>query len=365
MSPGQTSSDISLLGLEELRRGKNLLAFSGGSDSSALFFLLLEQKIPFDIAIVDYGVREESGREVAYALELGERYGKRVFQRRVSVERGNFEAEARTLRYRFFEEIIEREGYTHLLTAHQLNDLLEWFMMQFAKGAGCVELIGMEPISLRSTYKVVRPLLLTPKGDILRYLETRKITYFQDRTNWETTYLRNAIRHTFTDSFIERYAAGVARTFTYLLQDRETLLKELPIYRIGELSIAPFHPEINQRRRLLLQTFKALNYIPSTKQIEEIWRSRVGVLAGKFGYGIDGTTIMIAPFVSQRIPKTAREEMRRARIPPPLRGYLYRERLSLSLIGEYRDRARNWLQSYRQLFSSPEGEQSQRGSGAP
>jgi len=45
---------------------KNLLAFSGGVDSSALFFILLEKKIPFDIAIVNYHKREQSKKEVEY-----------------------------------------------------------------------------------------------------------------------------------------------------------------------------------------------------------------------------------------------------------------------------------------------------------
>ena len=48
----------------------NLLAFSGGVDSSALFFILLENNIPFDICIVDYGLREQSKLEVEYAYEL-------------------------------------------------------------------------------------------------------------------------------------------------------------------------------------------------------------------------------------------------------------------------------------------------------
>ena len=52
-----------------LKDGKNLLAFSGGVDSTALFFLLLREKIPFDIAIVNYQTREQSSEEVAYAKE--------------------------------------------------------------------------------------------------------------------------------------------------------------------------------------------------------------------------------------------------------------------------------------------------------
>ncbi len=38
--------------LKSLEGGRNLLAFSGGVDSSALFFLLRECGIDFDIALV-------------------------------------------------------------------------------------------------------------------------------------------------------------------------------------------------------------------------------------------------------------------------------------------------------------------------
>ncbi len=37
-----------------LADSKNLLGFSSGVDSTALFFLLVECEIPFDIAIVHY-----------------------------------------------------------------------------------------------------------------------------------------------------------------------------------------------------------------------------------------------------------------------------------------------------------------------
>ncbi|MDQ7068537.1 MAG: ATP-binding protein [Sulfurimonas sp.] len=53
-----------------LQNRKNLLAFSAGVDSTALLFLLLENSISFDIAIVDYGLRLKSKDEVALCPEL-------------------------------------------------------------------------------------------------------------------------------------------------------------------------------------------------------------------------------------------------------------------------------------------------------
>ena len=67
------------LNFSAITESKNLLAFSAGVDSTALFFLLLEQNIPFDIAIVNYNVRVQSKEELAYAKELAIKYSKNIY----------------------------------------------------------------------------------------------------------------------------------------------------------------------------------------------------------------------------------------------------------------------------------------------
>ena len=149
-----------------LRAGKNLLAFSAGIDSTALFFLLLREKIPFDIAHVNYHTRAQSSDEADYARTLAERYGKRCFVHDAAPIGSNFEAEARRVRYTFFESLIAEHGYDTLLTAHQLDDRLEWLFMQLCKGAGLPELLGMEATAKRGSYTLVRPLLGAGKPEL-------------------------------------------------------------------------------------------------------------------------------------------------------------------------------------------------------
>lgn len=62
-----------LLHLDALCGAKNLLAFSGVVDSSCLFFLLLREKIDFDLAIVNYGVRKSAKYELKYAKKLAKK----------------------------------------------------------------------------------------------------------------------------------------------------------------------------------------------------------------------------------------------------------------------------------------------------
>ena len=57
-----------------LREGRNLLAFSSGGDSTALFHLLLDAKIDFDIVHVNYHTRIQSDGEARYAQKLAHKY---------------------------------------------------------------------------------------------------------------------------------------------------------------------------------------------------------------------------------------------------------------------------------------------------
>ncbi|WP_420061008.1 tRNA lysidine(34) synthetase TilS [Aliarcobacter butzleri] len=186
------------LNFSVIKESKNLLAFSAGVDSSALFFLLLKQNIPFDIAIVNYNIRVQSKDEVNYAKELALKYNKQIFIKEVKLETtSNFEKTARDIRYKFFEEIIDENSYEILITAHQLNDKLEWFLMQFTKGAGLVELIGFNEFEQKENYKVYKPLLEITKEELENFLKQENIKYFIDNSNFDEKYKRNYFRHNF------------------------------------------------------------------------------------------------------------------------------------------------------------------------
>ncbi len=47
-----------------LKRGKNLLAFSYGSDSSVLFYLLMQEKIDFDLVMINFKVTLKKKPEI-------------------------------------------------------------------------------------------------------------------------------------------------------------------------------------------------------------------------------------------------------------------------------------------------------------
>ncbi len=309
--------------IEWLRKRKNLLAFSGGGDSSALFFLLQQNDIPFDIAIVDYGVRKQSKEEVAYAHKLAKTYNLRCYLKETKKIEKNFEANARAIRYRFFESLIDKYGYDTLLTAHHLGDRLEWFLMQFCKGAGCVELGGMEQIQQRKNYTLVRPLLDVTKEEIRHYLHANSIHYFKDDTNDDTTYKRNYFRHTFATPLLKHYAEGIKRSFRYLDEDRADLLGECDVEEIEGCVICK-----SKTKRALAacidKELKKKGLVLGRSEKEWLKKGQNGVVGRRFVVAFYKGAAVFCPFVKTKtvLPKNFKEECRLLCIEPKLRPYL-------------------------------------------
>lgn len=303
----------------------NLLAFSGGVDSSALFFWLLERQIDFDLALVNYKTRPESDKEMEFALQLGKKYQKRVYIQIVSLSPFS-ELEARRIRYRFFEKLIKRFNYRRLILGHQLNDRLEWLLMELGKGAGVVEMVGMEEWEKRNGYHIWRPFAFKTRREIEEFLSRRKLPYFQDHSNWDNRYLRNFIRHRFATPFIDRFGEGVRRSFHYLERDKGLLL---PIEEVKQVADCYFFPKTTPLIdiRLVDRLAKRLGVVMSASQRQEVVRQNFSaVVGGKVAIDKNSHKIFISPFV--KIPLGRWKEICRGlRIPPKVRGYLVKENL--------------------------------------
>ncbi len=306
---------------------KSLLAFSGGVDSSALFFLLLEHDIPFDIALVNYGTREQSDAEEAHAKALAARYGLKCHTAKAPRFTGNFEKHARDFRYDFFEDIIAEYGYDTLMTAHQLNDRMEWFLMRLTRGAGVRELTGMASVEEREGYTLVRPLLTTPRSDLLDYLHRNGYPFFIDDSNTDSRFERNRFRADHVDRLIEDYGEGIARSFDYLEQDKAVLdslygtlfaCKQLRILRLH-------HPDA--RVPAADATLKTLGYLLSAAQRREIAKQESLVIGRLWAVERRGDLLYIAPYRTDTMPKHFKEQCRQHGIPAKIRPYLYAERI--------------------------------------
>lgn len=103
------------------------------------------------------------------------------------------EMAAREIRYRFFEEIMNQRNLDYVAVAHHRNDVVETFFINLMRGTGLRGLTGIAP----KNGCVVRPLLSLSHPELIAYLEEQHLEYRTDKTNFDTTILRNEIRHHF------------------------------------------------------------------------------------------------------------------------------------------------------------------------
>jgi len=303
------------------KSSNNLLAFSAGVDSTALFFWLMENNTGFDIAIVNYHTRKTSDEEVEYAKHLALKYNKKIYVKDCRLEKFS-ENEARKCRYRFFEEIIKKHGYETLITAHQLNDRFEWFLMQFGKGAGLKELLSLDKWEEREFYKIYRPFYNVSRNEIVSFLNERGIKYFIDESNFDKKFKRNLIREEFANKFIDLYANGVKKSFEYLTKDKELLFKK-DWEKKQKLYVFPkTEPQIDIKKTDLI--LKELGIIMTKAQRDEVIKTGFScVIQGKIAVDSNSEKIYISPYVKTAMDKNFKEKMRKEKIPPKVRGYIY------------------------------------------
>lgn len=237
--------------LDLLDAGERLvLAVSGGPDSLTLLHVLHAVRASLDlwlcVAVLDHGLRDEASAEAAFVCRQAESLGLLCLweQRDVAgyAERHGLSLEeaAREVRYHFLAEVADAVAGDAVATGHTADDQAETVLMHFLRGAGLSGLKGMRPrgrlpITIRDSPvsehrpDLVRPLLFTPRSEILAYVERKELQPRFDRSNLDTTFFRNRLRHELLP-LLETYQPNVhqvlARTAETLAIDWEYLQEQ-------------------------------------------------------------------------------------------------------------------------------------------
>ena len=176
-----------------------VVACSGGPDSMALLNLTIEYRNKKDIKIVcahvNHNVREASKDEKIFVEEFCKRNNV-IFEYMVIEHYGddNFHNEARTIRYNYFEDIVNKYNAKYLFTAHHGDDLIETILMRINRGSTLRGYSGFSRILKLKDYMLVRPLITMTKKEILKYNEENNIDYVTDESNKKDVYTRNRYR---------------------------------------------------------------------------------------------------------------------------------------------------------------------------
>lgn len=185
---------------QELKEGETVIVgVSGGPDSMALLSILSDfrEKLPFNIvcAHVNHNVRKESEQEKEFVKDFCQE--RNIVFEYYKIEHysdDNFHNEARTIRYHFFENLIQKYHAHHLMTAHHADDLMETILMRITRGSTLKGYSGFSKVVKREGYQILRPLISFTKENILNYLQEKNISYVTDHSNEKDVYTRNRYR---------------------------------------------------------------------------------------------------------------------------------------------------------------------------
>lgn len=186
-----------------IKNGDNIvIGVSGGPDSMTLLNVLikLKKELNFKITVahVNHMIREEAEEETKYVKNFCKENNIECFVKKEKVEElaksnkiGTEEA-GRTVRYAFFEEVLEKLNANKIATAHTANDNAETVLMNIIRGSGTAGLKGIEPIREN---KFIRPLIECTRDEIEEYCENEHLEPKIDRTNSQNIYTRNKVRN--------------------------------------------------------------------------------------------------------------------------------------------------------------------------
>jgi tRNA(Ile)-lysidine synthase len=202
-----------------VREGKVLVAVSGGPDSIALLQAMHELAGEFQITLVaghlNHRLRgEESNADAAFVEQFCADRSIACIIERISdgdlqPKQSHIESQARGIRYHWLERVASQEKCRWIMTGHTMNDQAETVLHHLLRGTGWRGMRGIapsrrlslldnddvEPIKLRASLTLVRPLLSSTRAVVLNFLEQRQIRARVDSSNDDPRFTRNRLRH--------------------------------------------------------------------------------------------------------------------------------------------------------------------------
>ncbi len=181
-----------------LKDSKLLLTVSGGIDSIVLTHLLHQLGYTVSIAHCNFCLRgNDSDKDQQFVHQTASMLNipfyvthfntkQHAKQHKLSIQEA-----ARNLRYNWFEEMRKQYDLDYILTAHNLNDSLETFLINLTRGTGLKGLTGIANINK----KIIRPISSFTRREITDFAIENKIIWREDKSNADIKYTRNKIRH--------------------------------------------------------------------------------------------------------------------------------------------------------------------------
>jgi len=173
-----------------IKPGIYVVAVSVGVDSMSLLHMLKDlPDVRLIVAHFDHGIREDSHTDKQLVEQIAKAYGFPFVYDVGNLGKTASEATARAARYKFLRRVRDLSQATAIITAHHQDDALETAIINWLRGTG-----RRGYTALKNDHELLRPLLDMPKQELINYAKRHKLTWHEDSTNLDTTYLRNLIR---------------------------------------------------------------------------------------------------------------------------------------------------------------------------
>jgi tRNA(Ile)-lysidine synthase len=226
-----------------------VIGVSGGPDSLCLLHLLLRLRddyaLRLHVAHLNHCLRQaDADADAQFVAQLAEEWelpasmesqdvAALAKQRKLAIEEA-----ARQVRYAFLARVAWSVGATKVAVGHNADDQVETIVMHWLRGSGLAGLRGMLPASrlqelrlsgeqmgsptAQAELLLIRPLLEIPRCDIEGYCAEQSLQPRFDRSNLDTTYYRNRLRHEllpFLETFNPRIREVILRSADIITAD--------------------------------------------------------------------------------------------------------------------------------------------------
>jgi tRNA(Ile)-lysidine synthase len=187
------------------KRRKFLLGISGGRDSVALLYALLDAGYKnLVLCHLNHGLRgTASGQDAAFVRRLAKKFDvpyeiERVDIKQAIIDSGeSMELAARNAWHTFFALCAKRHQCNRIILAHHADDQAETILFNLLRGSSGLR--GMQFLSEQRVKKkklsFFRPMLESSRSKIDRYIIANHIKYREDASNAEAIATRNRIRN--------------------------------------------------------------------------------------------------------------------------------------------------------------------------
>jgi tRNA(Ile)-lysidine synthase len=209
MEPTAPSTFISTA-LRDLPQAPLWVGLSGGLDSSVLLHVLArhapENASGLRALHVHHGLSADADAWAEHCVALCATLGIELTVVRVNVARDGGsgpEAAAREARYAAFAATLA-DGDV-LALGHHRDDQAETFLLRALRASGPAGLGSMRRWRTLGTHRLWRPLLDTPRRDLLAYAQANGLTWIDDPSNAEVAFDRNFLRERVLPLLRERW----------------------------------------------------------------------------------------------------------------------------------------------------------------